>query len=39
MSDDVKGEGKDVISLYTTYLTTLSVVQTTIEIYRCITEE
>jgi len=39
VSDDVKGKGKDVISLYTTYLTTLSVAQTTIKIYRCITEE
>jgi hypothetical protein len=36
VSDDVKEERNDVISLYTTYLKTLSVAQTTIKIYRCI---
>jgi len=35
VSDDVKAEGKVVISLYTTYLKTLSIAQTTIKIYRC----
>jgi hypothetical protein len=32
VSDDVK----DVTSLYTAYLTTLSIAQTTFKIYRCI---